>query len=157
MISFSRLIPELMCLFLFFICSFFSNAFTAGNPFWKQNYLELVYGMVCYGSTILDQFVTCRSLPCLCKITIKYKFATSGPRPRDDGISNSPPTSYETPRIIFESGQPGLIAPIPFSAGLSTSHSPPNNYTDLLHPDSPPLERQGGRVGKSINYNGHTT
>ena len=61
---------------------------------------------------------------------------------------------------FYESGQPGLWyvrAPLPFSAGLSTSHSPPNNYTNLLQPDSPPLERQGGRVGKSTNSHGHST
>ena len=67
--------------------------------------------------------------------------------------------AFQTPHLplikplqsFHESGQPGLVmAPLPFSTGLSTSHSPPDNYTDLMQPYPPPLVRQGGQVGKSI-------
>ena len=92
----------------------------------------------------------------LWKITISSKYATSVPRPRDGGVSNSPPTSHETPpKLSWIRAGRTLIAPLPFFAGPSTSHIPPNNYT-LFRPDFPPLERQGGRVGKTINFNDHT-
>ena len=52
---------------------------------------------------------------------------------------------------------PDSDSPAPFFVrGYLPLTAPPNNFYDLRHPDSPPLDRQGGGVETSINSNGQS-
>ena len=79
------------------------------------------------------------SVALLCEKTIKYKRVMSGTLPRDGGISNSPPTSSETPANFIDQPKLDSDSPAPFFCGprLATFHRPPKTYTELLQPDSP--------------------
>ena len=91
----------------------------------------------------------------------KLQVCHKRPRLRARGVSNSPPTSYETPyKVFMNQANPDCGSPAPFFCGaiyLPVRAPPTNNYTgDWLQLDPHPSERQGGRMGKSISSNGHT-